>query len=261
MNVNKSLLAVLSMFLILLLFVSSASAADANATDVLSVDESVTLENNLLSVDNNVKSNDTLKVSDDELLTAGNNWYVNGSKTSSGDGKSPESAFVSLKEAIDEASDTDTINIASGEYKGTDNTGLDIIKSLNFIKYGDGEAIFDAESQRQIWEVDGTFTNIIGLTFKNGKAENGGAIYFESDASVTNCTFIHNTANSDGGAIYFKSGDVKFDKSTFTNNTAYEDGGAIYSEVDVNIKNSTFENNKGGNDEIQCIGGAIRSIS
>ena len=46
MNVNNSLLAVLSMVLILLLFVSSASAADANATDVLSVDESVNLENN-----------------------------------------------------------------------------------------------------------------------------------------------------------------------------------------------------------------------
>ena len=62
MNVNNSLLAVLSMVLILLLFVSVASAADANATDVLSVDKSVNLENNntlaLDSSSNNAVSND-----------------------------------------------------------------------------------------------------------------------------------------------------------------------------------------------------------
>ena len=68
MNVNKSLLAVLSMFLILLLFVSSASAADTNETsDVLSVDESVNLENNnTLALD--AASNDNNAVENDEIL-------------------------------------------------------------------------------------------------------------------------------------------------------------------------------------------------
>ena len=51
MKVNKSLLAVLSMFLILLLFVSSVGAADVNETsNVLSVNESANLENNLLDI-------------------------------------------------------------------------------------------------------------------------------------------------------------------------------------------------------------------
>ncbi|WP_405307979.1 hypothetical protein, partial [Methanobrevibacter sp.] len=62
------------------------SAAEANETDVISIDDSVNLENNLLSSDNNVKSNDILKSSNDELLTAGNDWYVNSSKDASGDG-------------------------------------------------------------------------------------------------------------------------------------------------------------------------------
>ena len=88
MKSKKYMLVVLSILMILFVFVSSAGAADANATDVLSVDESANMENNLLTIDNNVKSNelsnDTLKVANDEVLTAdNNNWYVNSSKNSS----------------------------------------------------------------------------------------------------------------------------------------------------------------------------------
>ena len=84
MKSKRYLLVVLSILMILFVFVSSAGAADANATDVLSVDESANMENNLLTIDNNVKSNelsnDTLKVANDEVLTAeNNNWYVNSS--------------------------------------------------------------------------------------------------------------------------------------------------------------------------------------
>ena len=66
MKSKRYLLVVLSILMILFVFLSSAGAADANATDVLSVDESANMENNLLTIDNNVKSNelsnDTLKV-------------------------------------------------------------------------------------------------------------------------------------------------------------------------------------------------------
>ena len=102
MKSKRYLLVVLSILMILFVFVSSAGAADANATDVLSVDESANMENNLLTIDNNVKSNelsnDTLKVANDEVLTAeNNNWYVNSSKTSSGDGQSEATAFKTLR--------------------------------------------------------------------------------------------------------------------------------------------------------------------
>ena len=55
MKFKKHLLVVLSV-LILFLFITSASAAEANETDVISIDESINLENNLLSADNNVKN-------------------------------------------------------------------------------------------------------------------------------------------------------------------------------------------------------------
>ena len=48
--------------------------------------------------------------------------------------------------------------------------------------------------------------------------------------------------------------------SIFTGNSAYADGGAIYAEGNVDIKNTTFENNKAeGASSAQCYGGAIRA--
>ena len=400
MKYNKYLLVVLSI-LILLVFVSSASAADVNETDVLSVDESdnivneklaldyksdmsVSNDSNILENDNNEKlalnpssdiyaisNNDdilsyvekytfpdtieqdrsakfifsvvmgephglqkdlgpgkaTIKIGDYKktenfkhsagtieikydgpkgiydgefkfdsdsdhhvthnfkITVQGPSWYVNSSKESSGNGKSPDEAFVTLEEAIEEASDYETIKIASGEYKGEGNSGFNFMKNLNFIKYGDGEAIFEGnEEDMPIWIFDGSSINITGLTFKNGKASNGalficvtiedsninatfinntakqgGAIYF-GNSGVVSCnidgTFINNTATTYGGAIYMGY-DFTYDGSisgTFINNKAEYDGGAIYVEhSDVLSKLSgTFRNNKAGND-----GGAI----
>ena len=229
MKSKKYLLVVLSV-LILFLFITSASAAEANETDVISIDESINLENNLLSADNNVKSNDILKSSNDELLTAGNDWYVNSSKDTSGDGKSEKDAFKTLNESLNEAQDGDTIWIASGEYTGNDNIGLTIAKNLNFIKNGDGEAIFDAENSGNIWTVNSTSINITGLTFKNGNSTNGGAIYISHEVkSNINATFINNTAEKQGGAIYVVSGGISGNlNGIFINNTASSYGGAIY---------------------------------
>ena len=118
----------LFLIIIICLFTISTVSAEDNATsDIISEGNNVnSLEAN--SVNNNMnsiaKDNGTLKEVNDELLTAGHNWYVNGSKNSSGDGKSETSAFKSLNEAINNASDNDTIIIASGEYKGTNNLNL-----------------------------------------------------------------------------------------------------------------------------------------
>ncbi|WP_296849726.1 hypothetical protein [uncultured Methanobrevibacter sp.] len=69
---SKRYLFVLSILMILFVFVSSAGAADANATDVLSVDESANMVNNemdVLSIDESVnfENNET------NILSADNN--------------------------------------------------------------------------------------------------------------------------------------------------------------------------------------------
>ncbi|WP_296890798.1 hypothetical protein [uncultured Methanobrevibacter sp.] len=58
MKLNEYLLVILSILLILFVFVSSASAADTNETDLLSIDESANLESNLLSIYNNIECNE-----------------------------------------------------------------------------------------------------------------------------------------------------------------------------------------------------------
>ena len=137
--------------------------------------------------------------------------YVNSSVDSSGDGKTNETPFKTLKEALDVAEDYDTIMIAAGTYAGSNNVDLTIEKNnLIFNKYGDGDAIFDAQGDCRIWTVNTSSSSVIninGLTFKNGNAKSGnygGAIYFKNNVtdSNINAAFINNTAMN-GSAIYY----------------------------------------------------------
>lgn len=100
------------------------------------------------SSNNVVESNDNSKT-----LSKGNIIYVNSSADHKGDG-SQKNPFQTLDDALNKSEDGDTIMIASGLYNGTKNTGLIIdTNNLKFIKYGDSEAIFDAENQRGIFDV------------------------------------------------------------------------------------------------------------
>ena len=85
MKTKKYALIVLSFLLILHVFASSAGAADANATDVLSVDESTSNVNEKLALDyslDNAVANDTNAVENDEnILAMANNDVSNGTLT------------------------------------------------------------------------------------------------------------------------------------------------------------------------------------
>ena len=185
-------------------------------------------------------------------------WYVDGSKSSSGNGKSDEEAFVTLAEALTAANDGDKIKIAAGTYTGSGNIGLTVDKNLTFEKYGDGEAIFDAQGQGRILNVNANSMNITGLTFKNGKvSDQGAAIKFNGKLSnsVIIAKFINNTARY-GGAIYlWHDGSNLVINSTFENNVATGRGGAIsIAKVSNSVINSTFENNNAtsGGGAIYC---------
>ena len=184
-------------------------------------------------------------------------WYVNGSRSITGQGTSEASPFITLKQALNWAKDYDIVKIAAGTYTGSDNIGLTVDKNLTFEKYGDGEAIFDAQGQGRILDVNANSMNITGLTFKNGKVSGpGAAISFNSKLSnsVIIAKFINNSAVV-GGAIYV--GDEVSNSvinSTFENNNATNGGGAIYFPFTVSdsLINSTFKNNSAQR------GGAIR---
>ena len=199
------------------------------------------------SDENNVLENEN---GGEILKETSSTWYVDANAASGGDG-SIVKPFKTLKEAINKVQDYDVIKIAPGTYEGGNNIELTVNKIVSLERYGDGEAIFDADKDSRVLKITAQTVNITGLTFKNGKCDgNGGAVYFEHSGTVTNCTFIKNQATDGhkGGAVYFGESGIALN-SIFTDNRADDDGGAIFEGGAINC---TFTGNS-ANDH----GGAI----
>lgn len=103
---------------------------------------------------------------------------------------------------------------------------------------------------------EGTYFNATSVNFTNNVATNstssfGGAIYYNTASSISNCTFTGNKA-AGGAALYTAVSDAKISVSgtTIKSNTAYVQGGAIYqaegtitlsgiNAIESNITNNT----------------------
>jgi predicted outer membrane repeat protein len=95
-----------------------------------------------------------------------------------------------------------------------------------------------------------------GSTFEDNSAAGwgGGAVWFESTASITSSTFRRNTVTDRGGAIA-SYGVLTVESSTFEDNTAVQTGGAISVGTAVTTSNSTFARNSASG--ANAVGGAI----
>jgi predicted outer membrane repeat protein len=99
--------------------------------------------------------------------------------------------------------------------------------------------------------------SISGLTFANGNASNGGAIYEKvGTLTVSDCAFSGNTAGTSGGAIFSEStSTLTVTGSVFTQNSATSgDGGALGGPATLTANNNTLYDNSAGNG-----GGAIEA--
>ncbi|MFK8011170.1 MAG: choice-of-anchor Q domain-containing protein [Marinicellaceae bacterium] len=92
---------------------------------------------------------------------------------------------------------------------------------------------------------------LINIDLKNGCADGfsnsarglGGAIFNSNNLSISNIIFSENTALS-GGAIYNSNNNLEINNSTFNNNKATNQGGAILNRAFISlIENTTFSNN------------------
>ena len=203
-------------------------------------------------------SDDAISLSSDVNIISSDirEWYVNASAAGGGDGSNitPYNNFKSVLDNTD-LQDGDNVYFAGGEIYTGDriNVNLNITKQLNLLKYGSGEAVFDAGHNSRIFTVQVSCINITGLTFVNGSADNGGALYFSNAISNSNinATYINNAAEGIGGANYFGSGVSNSNiAGTYTNNKAngrnyYHGGGANYFGISVSDSNvgGTYTNN------------------
>ena len=230
MKSKKHLLVVLSAFLIV--FITSASAVDANDADIASIDESTDIVNEKLALDS---SSDTLSVSNDSNVL-GNDEHIN-----EGNG----GTFTELQANITQSASGSTLTLTKNyEYDdGFATDGILIDKTLTID--GQGHKI-DAQGKSRIFKITAENVILKNIHFINGNTTNqGGAVHFEKSGTVTDCNFTDNMVNGDnryGGAITMSSG--RIEKCNFINNSANMYGGAIYFENKGNLSNCTFIDNK-----------------
>ena len=223
-----------------------------SVTDVsASKDINLTAESEILSTGT---FDDAIGVSIDENIISSDNrgWYVNASASDDGDG-SNSTPYNNFKSVLDNSNlrDGDSVYFAGGEIYAGDgiNVNLNISKQLNLLKYGAGEVVFDAQYDSRIFEVTTLSINITGLTFVNGNAKNGGAIYFTNDIynSNINATYINNSATLIGGANYFR-GTISNSNifGTYSHNNADVGGVNYFSIGGVNYFNSVLNSSISG---------------
>ena len=286
--VNRKMLIILSVFLALVVFMGSASAAGDNVA--LGTDEVVDLSDEILAVEESSAGNDDsgLELEGNVLKTSNDNENIGATVTVVGN------TFADIQSTIDSSNPGDTI-ILNGLYTGS-GTQIEVNKkNLTFI--GTNDATLDAKGLSRILYITANDITLKGISFVNGKETNldggaiewisngmnknngtifncsfvnnsaryGSAIHWQGDGAVFNCSFENNTGAISGGAIHWASytywsnwiyvkGTVS--DSTFVNNNA-QSGGAIYwLRVDGTISNSSFVNNA-ANGSVPREGGAL----
>ena len=145
-----------------------------------------------------------------------------------------EAAIIS---ALTPASNGDTIYLCAGTYDI--GTMINLLgETITLQGAGAGITILDGGSDTQILANSGAVT-ASGLTFQNGSANSGGAIYSDTIVTVSSSTFADNRALTAGGAIVAARAVIS--GSLFTGNEA-ADGGAIYAAY-ASVSTSVFTQN------------------
>ncbi|WP_223791937.1 Ig-like domain-containing protein [Methanobacterium spitsbergense] len=185
----------------------------------------------------------------------GDTIYVNGNSTLGNDDWNGESATYqsgiigpkySIKNATGTVNENGMVNIADGQYTGSDYDGISITKNMTINGQSREGTIINGTGNYQIFHIqNGIYVTINSLTLTNAYSHQGGAIYNEGILTVTDSNLINNTAGHSGAAIW-SSGTVTITDSNLTSNTAFM-GGAIYNNdgtltiTDSNLTSNTAD--------------------
>ncbi|WP_458455694.1 right-handed parallel beta-helix repeat-containing protein, partial [Methanobrevibacter sp.] len=163
---------------------------------------------------------------------------------------SEEKLELGVDESLNEQTDTDVLGDSSATYSDLateiSESGNVVLKYKNYT-YDDGASAITVREANKVIDGNGAVIDMAGsairaftvyasdVTIKNLTIKNvnyngyGGAIYFSSTGTVTNCNFTNNEAY-DGGAVYFvDKGTVE--NCNFTDNSATYGGAVVFSDV------------------------------
>jgi hypothetical protein len=211
--------------------------------------------------------------------------YVDANATGANDGSSWEDAYKYLQDALTEAGSGDSIWVAQGTYRPDEYTsypGGTNIRDETF--WLNGVAIYGGfpagggqwesrnsstyktilsgdigvpddnsdNSYSVVMSIDvGPNTILDGFTITAGNASgsnqcSGGGMYnYNSELTLTNCTFSGNSASEGGGGMYnYYYSDPNIVNCTFSGNSAYDGGGMCnYDQSSPTVTNCTFIGN------------------
>jgi hypothetical protein len=177
--------------------------------------------------------------------------HVDGSVAVSGDGTSWKTAFKTVQEGINAASDGDTVIVARGTY--VENIHFDgkniILRSTNPLDPSIlARTVIDGSRSGSVVAFDGTEDEtcvLSGFTIRNGhSSESGGGIRGGTWESCTHATISHNTITDNsaqiGAGLHFCDGLIEF--NNITGNSAQVFGGGLAHCQGV-IRNNTIRDN------------------
>ena len=246
---NKRNICILLIFLVFMITISAASAAEDVTSDLTSMDdnEEIILEDS---------PNEEIILSDESENLVLEENAVNEEPVSEANAMEPklsESAgtFTDLENDINGNDDTEiSLNknyVFNSDSDSDYQNGIRIKRAVTI--NGNGMTI-DGNKLARAFYVSGKNVIIKNITFINGNLDDvtGGAIFWEgNDGSLCDCTFINNTANS-GGALMWYGTNGHISNCTFINNTATNvktsGGGALLLYgANFSVSNCTFEEN------------------
>ena len=152
--------------------------------------------------------------------------------------------YTSINDAIEAAADGDTIQLAAETYlEGVeiDTLGKSIVLRGAITPGGDPASVLDgANSHRVLICQSGEDSNTVlsNLVIQNGLAQGdpkdpvtvsgSGLLMFQSEPTITNCTFRLNAGAFGGGILFFESGNSRLTNCRFQENVATTSGGAMF---------------------------------
>ncbi len=153
--------------------------------------------------------------------------YVSPTGNDSYDGGDPLHPAQTIGHALEVTQDSgSTVHLANGVYSGTGNTNITLSKSMTITGESQKGTIINGSDSNWIFHIDANvYVTIQNLTFANGTAHEGGALYNNGHLTVISCTFTGNHAS--GGGVIHDEAYTTFTNCIFDHNSAYQ-GGAIY---------------------------------
>ena len=157
----------------------------------------------------------------------------------------PDSS-ATIQQAIDSATDGDTVLVAQGTYSGNLNKDIDFHgKSILLMsEKGSEMTVIDCEGDgRGFYFHSGeqAAATLQGFTVINGYETKGSGICcFDSEPTIIDCVVSDGVAQDDGGGMYFSNSKSLVSESKVTGNRALDDGGGIFS-ANSNLSISSCE--------------------